>query len=169
MKTRKLFVAAVLLLSIGITGCSKPEKGEKGETGPAGTNGNANVTSATLNASTWTWDSSNQWSYATWSSVSILTSDAVNSGAVMVYEGSSGDWLACPYTIGANPIIISTNFEYQVNTMTVYKSSSDGQNLNPSTSIQYKLVCIPTRMMQQHPNIDLKNYKQVEAAFNLKK
>ena len=170
MKTKKTLFAAILLLGIGLTNCTKPEKGEKGEMGTAGLNGNANVTTANLTVSSWNWDATNQWSTASWSSVSILTQDAVDNGAVMLYEGTAGDWLAMPYTLGlgmSSNMTISANFEYGLNSITVYKSFSDGSNPSPS-STQFKLVCIPTRSMQLHPEVNVKNYAQVKSAFNLK-
>ncbi len=168
MKTKKLLLVATMLLTITITSC---KKGDTGEPGKDGTNGNANVTSMILNASSWVFDGTYKWSTATWSGATILTSDVVNNGAVMLYEGGAGDWVSCPYTIGisdpSNPTL-STFFEYQVNTMVVFKQWSDGVNPSPSTSTQYKLVCIPRSGMILHPDLDLKNYAAVKAAFDLK-
>jgi hypothetical protein len=165
MKTKNLLLAAMMLFGIGITSC---KKAEKGDTGPAGKNGNANVTSVLLNANTWTWDNTNKWSYATFSSVSILTSATASSGAVILYEGSGTSWTAVPYSFNlSGGVTYHALFEYDVNTVTIYKALSDDSNPNPSAS-QFKLICIPPASIKEHPNVDYTNYMEVRKTFNLK-
>lgn len=170
MKTTLKSIAAIAMLtSLLFIGCKKAEKGEAGTPGKDGKDGNANVTSAILNVSNWTWDNNNKWNYATWSNVSILNSDVVNGGAVMLYEGSSGNWLAMPYTLGlgsSSNITFNVNFEYAINSVKVYKGFSDGTNYTEPAS-QFKLVCIPKSAKVMHPNVNLYDYNEVKEAFDI--
>ncbi len=84
MKIKTLI--AVCVMALALSSCKKePIKGDKGDTGATG---NANVKSITLTSSvgSWAWDGSNYWSSATWTNVSMLSSDVVNNGAVMLYQ-----------------------------------------------------------------------------------
>lgn len=167
MKANKLIVGLMLIsASLIISSCAKD-----GETGPAGKDGNANVQSILLNAtsSSWGFDNTYKWSSATWTGVSILTSSTINSGAMMLYEGGSGNWLAVPYTFSIGTTGISFNSFYEVipNSITVYNQLSDGSNPSPG-AVQYRLVCIPPAGLAAHPEVDLKNYEQVAKAFDLK-
>ena len=165
MKIKTLI--AICVMAVTFTNC---KKGDTGPAGKDGSNGNANVQSVTLNANSWTWDNVDKWSYVTFSNVSILTNDVVNGGAVMLYEGSSGAYIALPYTIGiglsSNQTLV-TNFSYATNSIFIWKSLSDGANASPNPE-QYKLVCIPKSAKMANPNVNWENYSEVKQILNLK-
>jgi len=158
MKIKTLI--AICAMAVAFTNC---KKGNTGPAGKDGTNGNANVTSVTLNANSWTWDNASQFSYASFSNVSILTNDVVNGGSVMLYEGSSGAFTALPNTF----LTLSTNFSYAANSIIIFKSLSNGSNPSPSAE-QYKLVCIPKSAKMANPNVNWNNYSEVKQALQLK-
>lgn len=165
MKIKTLI--AICLMAVTFTNC---KKGDTGPAGKDGTNGNANVQSVTLNANSWTWDNTNQYSYVTFSNISILTSEVVNDGAVMLYEGNSGAYTALPYTIGigmpSNQTLIS-RYTYAINSIIITVELSDGLNPTPSPK-QYKLVCIPKSAKMTNPNVNWENYSEVKQVLNLK-
>ena len=166
MKTRNKLIMGLMLISASLFNSCK--KGDTGAPGKDGVDGNANVSSVLLNATTWTWDASALWRYDSWSSISILTSDVATSGAVMLYEGSGTTWMAVPYSFNVGSgITIHTFFNYTTGSVAVYQALSNDGDPNPAATT-YKLVCIPKKMMVLHPEVNLKNYEQVKAAFDLK-
>jgi hypothetical protein len=167
MKTKNALIAVTLLLSIGFTSC---KKGDTGEPGKDGKDGNANVTSMTLTASSWIWSAPDYWRYNTWSSVSILTVDVCNTGAVMLYQNSGGSYTALPVTQNIGSKVEHDWFQYSVGSVIIVIENDDlsdpiAQIPTPTT---YKLVCIPQKMMQAHPEVDLLNYEQVRTTFDVK-
>lgn len=167
MNVKKVVLLAVTLLSIGLASC---KKGDTGEPGKDGTNGNANVTSATLTAPSWIWSAPDYWRYNTWSGISILTSDVVNTGAVMLYQTNGGTHLQLPITVGIGSTVEIDRYQYSVGAVSVFIENANlsdpiSQIPVPTT---YKLVCIPQRVMLENPNVDYKNYEKVKLAFHLK-
>lgn len=166
MKKTKKLILGLMLISVSLFNSCK--KGDTGAPGKDGTNGNANVSSVILNATTWTWSATYLESYDTWTGVSILSSDVASSGAVMLYEGSGTTWMAVPYSYNlGGGVTFHVYFDYGTGWVTVHQANSDDSNPNPSAA-SYKLVCIPKRAMQLHPEVNIKNYAEVKEAFNLK-
>jgi len=167
MKIKKIIAIAAIF---GVfVGCQKAQKGEAGTPGIDGKNGNANVTSITLNATSWSWDATNYWRSATWSGISQLTANVVNNGAVMLYQNDgSGNFIALPLTGNITATVQEHDFfKYGVNTIQVVIENSDLSDPNPPTSLSYKLVCIPQAIIKSNPNIDIRNYNEVKQVLNL--
>ena len=169
MKIKITTIIAVCLIAFATTNCQKPKDGAVGPQGTNGKDGNANVSSVTLNANSWTWDGTNYWSTASFANISILTSNVVNGGAVMMYENfGSGVYMALPQTINLTSSVQQHSFfSYANNTVVVYTENSDLSNPNPSAT-SYKLVCIPPAIIKSNPNIDLTNYSEVKHVLDLK-
>lgn len=145
---------------------------KKAQDGAAGADGNANVTSQTLTVSTWTWDATNLNRYANWTgSVSILTAPAVSTGAVMLYQIVGTQYVQLPITSRTtNSISENDLFTYSVGSLNITIQNSDSSDpiANIITPSNYKLVVIPQKSLDQHPNVNLKNYNEVKRTFNLK-
>lgn len=170
MKTKKLLMSFIIVFGVLISSCKKPEKGD---TGAAGKNGNANVSSTILTVYSWTWDATNYWRYANFSSVPLITYDIANSGMVMLYQKtSSGSYIAVPVTqtTATGSTVEHDWFVYGTGQLSVYIENAD--LTDPISQIpqptNYKLVCIPAQSLIVHPNINFQNYNQVKSAFNLK-
>lgn len=162
--TLKTITVLTALSSLLFIGCKKVEKGE---TGAPGKDGNANVKSVTLSATSWGWNSSQYWRYATWNNVTILDADVINGGAVMLYQSvGSNNYVQLPITQNMGAYVEHDWFQYTTNTISVYIENSDLSDPNPPT-FSYKLVCIPKAAKIMHPNINLKNYNEVKEAFDL--
>lgn len=170
MKTKNVLLAVTMLLSIGFTSC---KKGDTGEPGKDGVDGNANVTYTKLTATSaaWAWSASDYWRYATWTGVSALTADAVDKGAVMLYQKVGTSYLAIPLTMNISTGKVEHDFfMHDVGTVMVFIENSDfsdpiSQIPNP---IEYKLVCIPQKALEAHPEVDLMNFNSVRSTFKLK-
>lgn len=166
MKTKKnVVMVAVMLLSIGFTSC------KKGDTGEPGKDGNANVTSMTLSSPSWAWDASNYWRKSIWTGASILTSDVASSGSVMLYQNTSGVYVALPLAVNYTGTVQEHDwFTYSTGIVNVYVENSDLSDpiAQIPSSVTYKLVCIPKSGMITHPGVDLRNYEQVKKAFDIK-
>ena len=81
--------------------------------------------------------------------------------------GGDKTWVQCPITIGSLSIIPEfTNYSLIVNML-----NSDGTSGSPfaqSVTYNFKAVVVPLSGINQNPNIDLSNYKEVVETFNLK-
>lgn len=168
MKAITKITAALLLAAAMFSGCTK--KGDTGAAGKDGKDGNANVTSETLTIGSggWSWHANPNFRYASWTPY-ILTSNVITSGAIMVYQTDGTNYVALPITqnVGSSGIQEHDYFTYDVNGyFNVFIENSDGSDPNPSSSFTYKLVCIPQHMIK--PNVNMKNYSEVKAAYQLK-
>jgi hypothetical protein len=174
MKTKITTFGLFLLMSataIVFNGC-KGKDGAPGAEGPKGADGNANVTSIVLTATNFYWNGTYQYRYASWSSISILTSAVASTGAVMLYQSDgAGAYIALPISqsIGGD-VSEHDYFTYSEGKVSVVIENSDKSDpiANISLPTTYKLVCIPSKAMIAHPNVDIKNYTQVKDVFNLK-
>lgn len=151
---KTLMIATIALIAISTTSC------QKGETGPKGSDGNANVISSnevTLSSSDWTLKTTTSGSkyYLTIIDWPILTKDIANKGVVMCYLKLGTDvWIALPwddyyffFTEGG----IAINYNY---------------NANPGTQT-IRLVAIPSSQLVNHPDLNIKDYRQVKEIFNI--
>lgn len=163
---KKLIQFAILsfISAMFISGCKKQ--------GAPGADGNANVMYATFTATSWAWDSPY---YYTNISMPELTSENINTAAVMVYFSTGSAWIALPYTQYNSPaqnyIMGFSSSVGNVQVTWFYDTSlSDGVNPNTyyGTNVQYKIVVIPPKVMQANPDLDIRNYKEVQKRFNLK-
>lgn len=164
MKTTNKLIMGLLLVSITLLNSCK-----KGDDGIDGKDGNANVTSVTLTATSWAWDGVNYWRHADFSGVSILTSDVCSTGAVMVYfTDGSGNYIPLPISLNLTSTVQQHwFFAYLTNKISIFYENSNLSDPNPPPT-SFKLVCIPQKSMMANPNLDLKNYNEVKKVFNLK-
>jgi hypothetical protein len=174
MKTFKASIFSIYILSLVFISCTKEgEQGAPGTNGINGQDGNANVQSATLVAnstSNWAWNSTYQWRSAQWTSISILTSSAINSGAVMLYQMDAGIATQLPITVKIGSKTESDFYSYTEGILAVSIQNSNGSDPISQISIPttYKLVVIPQSAIIANPIIDYNNYYEVKGAFNLK-
>ncbi len=152
------FGLALLLTAITLSGCEK-------ETPSAVTSKNFTVTS-------WSWESPY---YITRLSVPELTSDNINSAAVMVYFNTiAGNWYAVPWTQYNSPYNYYMGYITSAGTVKVtwvYDSSlSSGNDPNAyySANVKCKVVVVPEAQRKANPDLDLTDYEAVKATFHLK-
>ncbi|HVA98118.1 MAG TPA: hypothetical protein VNG53_04420 [Bacteroidia bacterium] len=166
-KFKLLFYAASVAVFLG--SCT----GKNGAPGATGPQGNANVQSAAFTVTSWGYNSP---SYYVTLSVPALTASINSSGAVDVYMSfdngttwntvpydyyqAGGDYLATDYyTTG----VVTVNWTYNVST-----STGSDPNSVFSTSTQIKVVCVAPSIIKANPNVNWKNYNEVQRTFNLK-
>ncbi len=163
-KTTK--VIATLFVACGLI-FSSCKKGDTGPAGKDGTNGNANVKSQTSTISAWTWDGS---AYILYSNVSVssLTSDIANTGAVMVYlQTTSGEWAPLARTFAITSTT-SQNQRYVYSTGNVKIILQNSDLTQPSSSaVVFKIVCIASSARTANPNVNYADYNEVKNTFNL--
>lgn len=168
MKKTIARLAAILVISaLALTpGCKKAEKGDKGDkgdTGAAGSNGVANIQTYTAYISNWVPDGTD---YTATVSVPIITSEVVSKGTIQVWidasGGSGASYEALPYAYYG----FAMNYTFSVGQITLRFSELDGsQALNPGAGF-IKVVAIPPSMIK--PNVNMRDYNEVKAAYNLK-
>ncbi len=148
-----------LYCTLIFSGCAKD--GETGPQGPAGATGNANViATSTLTAS---WVLSGTY-YVAGMTVPAITQDIVDKGSVQVFTQYGDEWWALPDLNGVN----STQFGFGLGNVSLLNSNSDGSTPSfPSVSI-FRVVVISSSNRMANPNVNWKNYKEIEQAFNLK-
>ncbi len=165
----------MLILILSIAGCQKDPvqgpKGDTGATGAQGTQGNANVhwTTFTVNPSDWVYDGTLHSSLVTLS-VSGITTDIINSGAVLVYMlTSSGVYAQLPATIyPQNWYSESFDVYTAVGTLQIRVSDSDlSQPGTFSSPITFKAIVISSALLNSNPNLDLNSYAKVKTVLNL--
>lgn len=170
MKTIKTALT-LIVLTILFTTTSCTKEGEKGEQGEAGQNGNANVQSTTLTATSWSWDASNFWRTVAWNNVSILNGDVINSGSVMLYQNVGGNsYVALPITQGTATTVENDFFVFSLNRIDVFIENtnlSDPINQIPIPT-SYRLVTVPSSARLSNLDLDWKDYEKVKKRFNLK-
>ena len=164
-------VLTILVIStIAITSfsCKKVEgpAGPTGPQGPQGAAGNANVLSTVYNVSSanWGWDAT----YALWYADLIapdVTNAVMSNGAVMCYMVySSGANQALPFSYHD----FEWAYFFNVGLVEVQLQAADGSTLSNPGATTFRIVVIPPAARMAHPHLNLKDYSQVKAAYNLK-
>lgn len=149
-----------------INGCAKDgatgPAGIAGTAGTNGTNGNANVIgSNSVTTSNWTLNSG---MYSTTLTSSAITQAIVDKGIVMVYESNGiGGWYALPYSFLGE----ENAFGFDVGSVTIDISQTDGSAPTNPGSRTYRIVAISASNLIAHPNVDYKNYQLVKTTFGL--
>ena len=142
-----------------LVGCSKDDAG------PAGPAGNANVKTYTYSVTNADWipDSVNH----KWTADHTFASSVDFSGAVLLYVQDGSNWAALPRVNFG----ISFEYGFDLSTKIMEVQAADVMSMtlvaNPG-SMNFKVVTIPIVSRLANPNLDLKNYKAVKAAFNIK-
>lgn len=163
---KKIKLICLIIFTIAFNGCKKTE------TGPAGKDGNANVSATVFSVSSWSWSAPQYYSNLT---VPEITSDNLTSSAIMAYfSKDNANWVALPFTQYNTPSNYFMGFNTSVGSVQItwiYDSSlSAGSNPNTFYSVgstKFKIVVIPSAIKKTHPNIDMKNYKEVKRTFGL--
>ncbi|MGL4597217.1 MAG: hypothetical protein ACRCYO_06805 [Bacteroidia bacterium] len=129
-----------------------------------------NIISKTFTATNWQ-SNSDLW-YINFS-LPELTSENINTAAVLVYFKTTGSWWALPYTE-----VASTNYfmtcRSNVSTIGVnwiyngLLSNGDDPTTYYGTTLTYKVVIIPDQARKANPDIDWTNYEVVKTRFDLK-
>jgi hypothetical protein len=147
----------------------KGEKGDKGAKGDKGSTGNANVISRTFKTGSLTWKASVVFgtNYVEASlAVPELTTDIINSGAVMVYGGFfwESPWSALPISFYETG---KTNyFTFGIKAGTVTLRSHNSTNTPPTApSIDWRVVVIKGNAATSE--VDLTNYNEVRKFYHI--
>lgn len=162
----KIFSTTMIVgLLVFSTSCKKGDTGPAGAAGTAGTNGNANVVSSSITTSAWTYVSPS-WEMAF--TYSAITQDILDNGAVLVYAKQGSNYYQLPYTFyPASTYSRTYTFVQYLGGMKVFVTDSDlTQPVNPG-SLTYKVVVIAASQIKANPNVNLDNYEEVKAAFNI--
>lgn len=146
---------------------------QKGETGTPGQNGTGNIASNIYTVNSWAYTSPN---YYVNLSVPEITSNNLNSCAVMVYysNSTSDKWRAVPFTQYGSVNNYYMNFNSSIGNVQVTwfsnssVSSGDNPNVYYGATSQFKVVVIANSLKTQNPNVNFNNYYEVKAKFNLK-
>lgn len=162
-KTIVLGMVALMVLMFGA--CKKPKDGAPGAQGPQG---NANVTYGIFNVPASSWGYTSPTYYATLLEPTI-TQDILDKGAILVYMGSTSQWVQLPVTFYPS----STYSElikpiFTLGQVEVDITDSDLTQPATPTAKTFKVVVIASRSMLINPNVDFSNYESVKKAFNLK-
>lgn len=169
MKTFKFLSVALLIAGASIfSSCAK--EGPAGPAGAAGTNGkdgNANVKSQSY------FITGSEWTYASGEAtltkqMSQITQDIVNNGVVSVYVKASGSsvWEAMPTAIGdPTGIVLSLGYSYEVGKLNLFWTWNAPGQLSASNigNNDFKVVVISGSALARHPNVNVRDYQQVEA------
>lgn len=163
-KTAKMLGMFALACGLLITGCKKGDTGPAGPAGTNGTNGVANIKTNTFTTNTnqWIADNTNKLYYYNYTS-SDITSAVLSSGAVMVYlgDGTGNLWIAMPFSTQG----VEFTYGIKPSSVEIDVSLSSGLMPNNPGGQQFKVVIIPPAMVK--PNVNVKNYSEVKAAYNL--
>jgi hypothetical protein len=177
--TKKLF-GALIALSMGVfmVSCA----GEDGEQGPAGPAGNANVNSSnyTVLMGDWTTGATLRDTL----SVSAITQNVVDNGAVMVYLKIDGDtvndnWQALTYTraitglnVSGHPAQVEMSIEYGYNVGMLLLSVKNNINQDLTSIVQmppndymFKVVVVPSASLVEGVNVN--DYEQVSNVYGI--
>lgn len=138
----------------------KGDKGDTGAQGPAGQNGNANVIQVTFNE-TFAPTSSKSFTLP-----STITSDMLNSSAILVYVRTSND----PTLLYQIPGLISADdFRYILTPGTRLLQIRRAAGTYVSSITMTKVIIIPASNLinGRKAAIDYSNYEEVRKAYNL--
>ncbi len=168
MKKKNLLIAVFVVATAMFSGCAKD--GATGPQGPAGTNGSANVNTALFNVTPGQWNNPSSGYY----NFGIADADITNSDndVVMVYmlsgqTGGSDTWVSLPisnwFVSGDDMYFTYFGSSSAAGEIALYYNSSSAQ----SSTLTFKAVVIPPAARMANTNVNLKNYEEVKAAFNL--
>ena len=169
MRNLKTFSKLSIILAIFALGFMLTSCGKDGATGPQGPQGNANVYANTYVVSSWSLNSTN---YYIDLYDADLTSDVQGSGAVQVFLSLNNgvDWNALPMTYVGSPYYVMAYSTEIKNVYIDWIYSGTGVGSDPNTiygtNCLFKVVVIPPSYKK--PNVNLRNYAEVKAAYNLK-
>ncbi len=169
MKLSRLIIAVsiTILSAITLVSCEGPAgaAGAQGISGPTGAPGPQPVIgNYTISDTAWVLSSSvsNQYYYQlTDTAITDLSKDMINVFAQGT-TSPTADYYPLPVT---NILAANDNLTYSYNqgTITFYYSNSAGAVVQPTTPLQVKINVIAKAIVQQHPNVNYKDYHAVMA------
>lgn len=147
-----------LFIALSITSCTKvasPDTFEftltSSDFSSVGTSGNSNYL------------------YAASRSVSAITDNVVNYGAVLGYVKLGGtQWAPMPYLETYSTYISIYSYQYESGTVYFVRKDSDLLTVSPG-SITVKIVVLTQKQMHLIDDVDIKNYQEVAEALSLEK
>jgi hypothetical protein len=151
------------------TSCTKD--GPAGPQGPAGTNGAANVSvnNVVATPSNWTADGNGGW-YNIVTNNSFSTSNDLTKCSVSLFlSNDNSNWQALPF-VGYITGQADVNYTYNSTTITVFYDAQTGvaSIAQPTSNTYFKAVIIPPAARLANPNVNLHNWAELSAAYNLK-
>jgi hypothetical protein len=160
------FLLSTMIITIAFASCKKGDTGPAGATGATGATGNANVQALTftIDSTAWVADTTS----LEWSAEYSLPSATNVSGGVFLYVQDDNNWAALPHVDYG----IAVGFAFDPSTKIIEVQEADAAATamvpNPA-STTFKVIIIPPAIARQNPNVDMGNYREVKAAFNLSK
>lgn len=164
MKLSTKLLALTILLSLTFTNCKKAEAGPKGDPGPAGSNGVANIQSSNITTTNGSWNLDTfDNSYNATITVTGITQNVLDKGAVMVYigNGTGSEWSAMPFSYQG----VEFNYSIKLGQVLIYVTLDDGSAPGNPGGQQFKIVVIPPAMVR--PNVNVKSYSETKTAYGL--
>ncbi len=159
-----VFTAAAIILTSN--GCKKDDDSNLQPSGNYVTTGSNNNTVQSftfdITSAMWSADSAN----LQWGAPYQLPTSLDMGGAVLLYAQDGSNWAALPHVDYG----ITYEFGYDPSAKIIEVQAADSRASvmigNPG-DMTFKVVCIPTRMCHNHPNVNFKNYYEVVKTFNL--
>lgn len=161
MKLIKTICTLLIFTSLTIFySCQK-----EGPTGKDGIDGNANVVSSSITASSWTF---NDPSWKITFTYPAITQEIINTGAVLVYLKVGESYNQLPLTFyQSSDYSTSVEVSTFLGGLSIFWTDSDlTQPANPG-SRTFKVVVIAASNIYKNKNINYSNYLEVKAAYNL--
>jgi hypothetical protein len=176
MKINTTLAVSIIALTFLFAGCTKTETGPTGATGATGATGNTGANGATdvqsysgsIAITSWTltnnnteWDATIPVIYSSVTNTGIGTS-VMNAGTVQAFIGDTSKWTALPYSHDT----LQYNYSYQLNSVTIQVSTSNGTKPNNPGIVGLKVIVIPPDRLMR-PHIDVHYYYEVQKAYKL--
>ena len=164
---------SITALTLLFASCTKTETGPIGPTGATGATGNTgangatDVQSYTGPVTSWTLTNNTEWdaiisiNYNPTTNTGIGAS-VMNAGTVQVFIGDTSKWTALPFSHDT----LQYNYFYQLNSVTIQVSTSNGSKPNNPGTIGLKVIVIPPDMVI--PKVNMHSYIEVQKAYRLK-
>jgi hypothetical protein len=181
MKSKSKIIMFVACITILISCAKDGDDGATGPVGPQGATGNtgtpgpgASVQTVVVSASDWVHIGTVGQSgdgYQAVKSFSIITSDIVSNGAILVFSvtdtTASAICYPVPHTEPYSTWTRHWTFIYSLGSVTYKCQDSDFTTINPGGPGYLRVVTIPGSARPAHPIVDITNYSEVKAAYNL--
>jgi hypothetical protein len=156
-----IMLAGGLLILNSCTKTGPP--GPQGAQGPQGPQGNANVIgSDPFNVTNWTYSTSENAYYASFSDPDITAADADRGIVEIFLKYSDGTWRNLPDIVGNSQFY----FRYSAGGFEIYYGTVNGTTpSNPGGPWTFRTVIVDPSNKAAHPNTNWKNYNEAVAAL----
>jgi len=167
MKTIKILGITLLAISlITLNSCEKAsEEVDKHEDDYP----HSSVKSTEITVNSYDWSGDGNGFFVATKSVSIITSDIAQNGAVLCYMKGDGQYLQMPLTLsdGQDSWTRHYIFTYGTGTITFVIYDDDGLTPEPKGQSVFKVVTMENYAEAKSLGLDFKNYEEVQRTFNL--